>query len=165
MMRITHVVFSFGLIALAAEWLGLGIAAALLAALWLAVIVNYVIDAAGHETRNGRRRRTAATHSLTGATALGAAVGFAPTLAILIAAPGAVSVYYGPLLLLEMTVLGVVAGLSHLLLDAFTEGGIYYRGRRWALAHWHYDNGAANGLFALLGILMLGAALAPVVVA
>jgi hypothetical protein len=89
---------------------------------------------------------------------VGAAAGFAPTLAILLAAPGVVSVYYGPPLLLEMTVLGVVAGLSHLLLDALTEGGIYYRGRRWAIAHWHYDNGAANGLFALLGILMFAAA-------
>ncbi|MFP3138430.1 MAG: DUF1286 domain-containing protein [Nitrososphaeria archaeon] len=158
MMRVTHVVFTFGLIALAAAWLGLGIAAALLAALWLAAIVNYIIDAAGHETRNGRRRRTAATHSLTGATAVGAVAGFAPTLAVLLAAPGAVGVYYGSLLLLEMTALGAAAGLSHLLLDALTEGGIYYRGHRWALAHWHYDNGAANGLFALLGILMFAAA-------
>jgi membrane-bound metal-dependent hydrolase YbcI (DUF457 family) len=163
MMRVTHVVFTFGLIALAAEWLGLGIAAALLAAVWLAAAVNYIIDAVGHETRNGRRRRTAATHSLTGATAVGAAAGLAPTLAILLAAPGAVSVYYGQLLLLEMTALGALAGLSHLLLDALTEGGIYYRGRRWALAHWRYDNGAANGLFALLGILMFAAALLSVV--
>jgi len=159
MMRITHVVFTFGLIALAAERLGLGIAYALPAALWLAAVVNYVIDAVGHEVRNGRRRRTAATHSLTGAAAVGAVAGFAPTLAILLAVPGAVSIYYGPLLLLEVTALGVMAGLSHLLLDALSEGGIYYRGRRWAIAHWRYDDGAVNGLFALLGILMFAAAL------
>ena len=162
-MRMTHVVFTLGLIALVAAWLGLGVAVGLLAAVWLAAVVNYIIDAAGHEVRNGYRRRTATTHSLTGATAVGAAVGLLPTLVILLAAPGAVDGYYGPLLLLEVTALGAVAGLSHLLLDAPTEGGIYYRGRRWALAHWRYNNPAANGLFALLGLVMLGAALAPVV--
>jgi len=162
-MRMTHVIFTLGLIALVAAWLGLGVAVGLLAAVWLAAVVNYIIDAAGHEVRNGYRRRTATTHSLTGATAVGAAVGLLPTLVILLAAPGAVDGYYGPLLLLEVTALGAVAGLSHLLLDAPTEGGIYYRGRRWALAHWRYNNPAANGLFALLGLVMLGAALAPVV--
>ena len=164
-MRMTHVIFTLGLIALLAAWLGLGIVITLLAAAWLAAVVNYIIDAAGHEVRNGRMRRTAGTHSLTGATAVGAAAGLLPTLVILLAAPGAVDGYYGPLLLLEVTALGAVAGLSHLLLDAPTEGGIYYRGRRWALAHWRYNNPAANGLFALLGLAMLGAALAPVVVA
>ena len=157
----THVIFTLGLIALLAAWLGLGIVTGLLAAIWLAAVVNYVIDAAGHEVRNGYRRRTAGTHSITGAAAVGAAVGLLPTLVILLAAPGAVDGYYGPLLLLEMGALGALSGLSHLLLDAPTEGGIYYRGRRWALAHWHYDNAAANGLFALLGLVMLGAALAP----
>jgi len=78
---------------------------------------------------------------------------------ILLAAPGVAGAYYGPLLLLEMGALGVLAGLSHLLLDTPTEGGIYYRGRRWALAHWRYNNAAANGLFALLGLVMLAAAL------
>ena len=165
MKRATHFAFTLGLIALLAAWLGLGIVITLLAAVWLAAVVNYIIDAAGHEVRNDYRRRTAGTHSLTGAAAVGAAVGFIPMLVILIAAPGAVDGYYGPLLLLEMGALGAVAGLSHLLLDAPTEGGIYYRGRRWALAHWHYDNPAANGLFTLLGVLMLGAALATVVVA
>jgi len=163
MMRMTHVIFTLGLVALVAAWLGLGVAVGLLAAVWLAAVVNYIIDAAGHEVRNGYRRRTAATHSLTGATAMGAAVGLLPTLVILLAAPGVAGAYYGPLLLLEVTALGAVAGLSHLLLDALTEGGIYYRGRRWALAHWRYNNPAANGLFALLGLVMLGAALAPVV--
>ena len=160
----THVIFTLGLIALVAAWLGLGVAVGLLAAVWLAAVVNYIIDAAGHEVRNGYRRRTATTHSLTGATAVGAAVGLLPTLVILLAAPGVAGAYYGPLLLLEVTALGAVAGLSHLLLDAPTEGGIYYKRRRWALAHWRYNNPAANGLFALLGLAMLGAALATVVV-
>jgi len=163
-MRMTHVIFTLGLIALVAAWLGLGVAVGLLAAVWLAAVVNYIIDAAGHEVRNGYRRRTATTHSLTGATAVGAAVGLLPTLVILLAAPGVAGAYYGPLLLLEVTALGAVAGLSHLLLDAPTEGGIYYKRRRWALAHWRYNNPAANGLFALLGLAMLGAALATVVV-
>jgi len=161
LMRMTHVIFTMGLIALIAAWLNLGIVIGLLAAVWLAAIVNYIIDAAGHEVRNGRMRRTAGTHSITGATAVGAAVGLLPTLVILLAAPGVAGAYYGPLLLLEMGVLGALSGLSHLLLDAPTEGGIYYRGHRWALAHWHYDNAATNGLFALLGLVMLGAALAP----
>jgi len=163
--RATHFAFTLGLTALIAAWLGLGIVTGLLAAAWLAAVVNYVIDAAGHEVRNGYRRRTEGTHSITGATAVGAAVGLIPTLVILLAAPGVAGAYYGPLLLLEMGALGAIAGLSHLLLDAPTEGGIYYRGRRWAIAHWRYDNAAVNGLFALLGLVMLGAALATVVVA
>jgi len=163
-MRMTHVIFTLGLVALVAVRLGLGIFTGLLAAAWLAAVVNYIIDAAGHEVRNGRMRRTAGTHSITGATAVGTSVGLLPTLVILLAAPGVAGAYYGPLLLLEMGVLGALSGLSHLLLDAPIEGGIYYRGHRWALAHWRYNNAAVNGLFALLGLIMLGAALATVAI-
>jgi hypothetical protein len=67
-----------------------------------------------------------------------------------------------PLLALRMAALGALAGLSHLLLDALTAGGIYYHGRRWAIAHWRYNNVGANALFALIGLLMLGAAAAGV---
>ncbi|ADX83215.1 hypothetical protein SiH_1867 [Sulfolobus islandicus HVE10/4] len=58
---------------------------------------------------------------------------------------------------------GVVVGPSHLFLDVFTERGIYVkkygRWRRFALAHFRYDNPAINGLAILLGVIMLLAAL------
>ena len=58
---------------------------------------------------------------------------------------------------------GILVGPSHMLLDVFTERGIYHKvngkWRRVALAHFSYDNPAVNGLAILLGILMLFAAM------
>jgi len=58
---------------------------------------------------------------------------------------------------------GVVVGPSHLFLDVFTERGIYVKRngkwRRFALAHFRYDNPLANGLAILMGVIMLLAAL------
>ncbi len=58
---------------------------------------------------------------------------------------------------------GILVGPSHMLLDVFTERGIYVkkygRWKRFALAHFRYDNPAINGLAILLGVLMLLAAL------
>ena len=62
----------------------------------------------------------------------------------------------------EVIIISLIAllnGPSHMLLDAFTERGIYVKRngkwRRVALAHFSYDNPAVNGLAILLGILML----------
>jgi len=68
--------------------------------------------------------------------------------------------FHSPIELILVTFMdGVVAGLSHMLLDIFTEKGIYHKvdgkWRRIALAHFSYDNPFANGLAFLLGILML----------
>jgi len=61
-----------------------------------------------------------------------------------------------------ISLIALLNGPSHMLLDAFTERGIYVKRngkwRRVALAHFSYDNPAVNGLAILLGILMLFAA-------
>ncbi|QXJ27425.1 putative integral membrane protein [Saccharolobus shibatae B12] len=53
---------------------------------------------------------------------------------------------------------GVIVGPSHMLLDVFTERGIYVKKhgkwRRFALAHFRYDNPAINGLAMIVGVLM-----------
>ncbi|WP_198968342.1 DUF1286 domain-containing protein, partial [Saccharolobus islandicus] len=54
---------------------------------------------------------------------------------------------------------GVVVGPSHLFLDVFTERGIYVkkygRWKRFALAHFRYDNPLANGLAIIAGAVMI----------
>ena len=54
---------------------------------------------------------------------------------------------------------GVVVGPSHLFLDEFTERGIYVkkygRWKRFALAHFRYDNPLANGLAIIAGAVMI----------
>ncbi|MGC9178111.1 MAG: DUF1286 domain-containing protein [Conexivisphaera sp.] len=161
----THYIFTIGLIALAARPI-LPIAGALLAAAWLGLTTNWVIDRAGHEMRNGIPRRTATTHSIPGAAGVGVALGVVPVILAAFLDPVAlmsagIPPPAVPLLALLMAALGALAGLSHLLLDALTEDGIYYHGRRWALAHWRYDNAVANALFVFLGLVMTGAALVP----
>ena len=57
---------------------------------------------------------------------------------------------------------GLLVGPSHLLLDVFTERGIYHKVKgRWrdAFAHFSYDNPMANGLAILLGVIVLFAAM------
>jgi hypothetical protein len=54
--------------------------------------------------------------------------------------------------------LGAVLAYSHLLLDALTEGGVYFGRRRVALAHLRYNNLILNGAFSTIGILLAFAA-------
>ena len=64
--------------------------------------------------------------------------------------------------LVFLTLVSLLNGPSHMLLDVFTERGIYVKRngkwKRFALAHFSYNNPAVNGLAILLGILMLFAA-------
>jgi len=55
--------------------------------------------------------------------------------------------------------IGAVLSYSHLLLDSFTEGGIYLGRRRLAIAHLRYNNPVANGAFTALGAILILAAL------
>ncbi|BDB98286.1 hypothetical protein SACC_13030 [Saccharolobus caldissimus] len=76
------------------------------------------------------------------------------------------SLLYGVLFnaqILATLIGGILVGPSHMLLDVFTERGIYIKKngkwRRFALAHFSYDNPLANGLAILAGVIMLFAAL------
>jgi hypothetical protein len=103
--------------------------------------------------------RTWRTHSIITAPFWGAAA-WALTLIL----PAAlVGVFPPNLTLLGFFVtLGVLAGWSHLLLDSLTEGGVFaFDGRRWAVAHFSYDNLLLNLGFSALGLILLLRALLP----
>ena len=65
--------------------------------------------------------------------------------------------------LVFLTLVSLLNGPSHMLLDVFTERGIYVKRngkwKRFALAHFSYDNPIVNGLAILLGVIMLFAAI------
>ncbi|MGH9920327.1 MAG: hypothetical protein ACRD6W_15850, partial [Nitrososphaerales archaeon] len=109
------------------------------------------IDILGHVTKGGRPVRSFWTHSVFTAPLWGIAAAF-------------VSVYLLDAIISEaMTTsqtvfvcgLGIVIAYSHLLLDALTEGGVYFGRRRVALAHFRYDNLILNGAFTALGVLLV----------
>ena len=117
----------------------------------VAVLGNSLIDRLGHKTGRGLIPvRTPLTHTLPRSVLWG----WVPSLILI------------PLNSYEVIIISLIAllnGPSHMLLDVFTERGIYVKRngkwRRVALAHFSYDNPAVNGLAILLGILMLFAAL------
>jgi hypothetical protein len=122
------------------------------------VVVNNLIDSLGHEIRGTYISRTPRTHTIPRSVGWG----------LLISIPIAVAFYFLSLnsylpfsiTFIIITVIdGVVAGLSHMLLDVFTQKGIYVKKngkwRRFALAHYPYDDPTVNGLAIFLGILML----------
>ncbi|ADX84878.1 DUF1286 domain-containing protein [Saccharolobus islandicus] len=137
----------------------------------VSVIGNSLIDRIGHKeiaTRYGYIPvRTPLTHTIPRSVVWGI-VSIIPVFILLLIYYYGFSYheYYFSLsnkVLMLILLNGVVVGPSHLLLDVFTERGIYVkkygRWKRFALAHFRYDNPLANGLAILLGVIMLLAAL------
>lgn len=66
---------------------------------------------------------------------------------------------YGYYALIEVLVSGIIVGPTHMFLDMFTEAGVYVKKngkwRRFALAHYRYDNPVVNGLATFAGFLLL----------
>jgi len=122
----------------------------------ISVVANNVIDFLGHEIKGKYIARTPRTHTLPRSIGWG----------LLVTLPIAVILYYfypDYYLLYAIVLDGLIVGPSHMLLDVFTERGIYVKRngkwRRFALAHFSYDNPLVNGLAILLGVIMLLAAL------
>jgi len=111
------------------------------------------MDHAGHERKGLTIRRTWVTHSIFTASALGVFLG------ILLA----FGFQYAnlPFSFFIFALQGLISALSHLFLDAITEGGIFIFTKRFALAHFKYDNPFLNTGFALLGIFLLAFSLYP----
>lgn len=151
MKSITHDVFSLGVGLYVAYYLERPPVLLFLLVVWLALAVNEVIDVLGHVPRLGRPVRSFWTHSVFTAPAWGAATALASAYIV------------GSLLgrgftapqMLFVVGLGILVAYSHLLLDALTEGGVFLGRRRFALAHFRYDNVLLNGAFAALGVLLL----------
>ena len=137
-----HVVFTMGLCALAASLLGSGVIIGI--AIIQSIIVNYIIDRLGH--RGGVRLPN--THSPTGASVIG-----------LLTTPLAMLAKVTVINVLAVALIGVLAGLSHLLLDSMTENGIYIKRRRWAISHFRFNDRVLNQVFMIVGLVMLVIAL------
>lgn len=150
----THVAFSVGLTALTESTLGISNIILLLgSSIVLSYLVNLIIDALGHEEKDGFTRRSPRTHTM----------GRSFTAGLIISLLVALFLYYmspiGAYRALIIALMGPVVGWSHMLLDALTENGIYVkrRGRwvRFALAHFKYNNPALNWLFIIIGVMLL----------
>ena len=153
MKLITHYIFSAGVLSLALApltYYHLPIAVA------VSVIANTVIDRLGHEIRGGIPVRTPLTHTLPRSVIWG----------LVSSSPLFVLYFYHYYYWYEVirhivpiAVAGVLVGPTHMVLDVVTERGIYVkkngRWRRFALAHFRYNNPAVNGLAAVAGVIML----------
>ncbi|WCM36777.1 DUF1286 domain-containing protein [Sulfolobus islandicus] len=168
----THYIFSTGLLTLLDSVLFHEyFYYALILSGMVSVIGNSLIDRIGHKeiaTRYGYIPvRTPLTHTIPRSVVWGV-VSVVPVFILLLIYYYGFSYheYYFSLsnkVLLLILLNGVVVGPSHMLLDVFTERGIYVkkygRWKRFALAHFRYDNPLANGLAILMGVIMLLAAL------
>jgi len=153
----THHVFTFGLLTLFDSILLNDSLVIIVIAGVISVVTNNVIDTLGHEIKGEYISRTPTTHTIPRSMGWGLLTSVPVILALHF-------LFHSPIELILITALdGVVAGLSHMLLDIFTEKGIFHKvdgkWRRIALAHYSYNNPFANGLATLLGILMLFASL------
>ena len=158
MKLVAHYVFSAGLLLFTVRFVAPE-ALFFLGALWSAFAVNWAIDRLGHENANGHPRRAFATHSVFTAPWVGIIVTVLPVLIGVEAAGSHVIPYLPPMAfsLAVLALVGVIAALSHLFLDALTEGGIYTKPHhRVALAHMHYNSVAGNGLAILAGLVLAG---------
>ena len=147
MKMLTHIVFGAGAAAFFSP--ELAVDQRLLVAAVLSLLVNPVIDELGHVVRKGFVARSPITHSVFTAPLWGAGAGYILGLA---------ASELGPITLSLWTVLifaGVVVALSHLLLDALTERGVYFLTKRIALAHFRTGNGLLNGAFLTFGLLLM----------
>ena len=153
----THNLFSVGLILYVVSYSGYPLLITVLLMVVATVFTNFLIDKVGHTREDGVPRRTWVTHSVVTAPLWGAAAW-----ALTIIVPAALVGVFPPglVLLALFSALGAVAGWSHLFLDSLTEGGIFAPGgKRWALAHFSYDNRSLNLGLSALGLTLLFVAL------
>jgi len=119
----------------------------------LGFAVSFLMDHLGHERRGFVIRRTWVTHSVFTALALGVFLG-------VLLAFGFQYVNL-PFSFVAFALEGFISALSHLFLDAITEGGIFIFTKRFALAHFRYNNLFLNTGFSLLGMFLLFLSLYP----
>lgn len=153
----THFVFSIGLLTLASSFFGFS----LIISAIISVLGNTLIDRLGHKEisiRYGKIPvRTPLTHTLPRSVFWGL-ISSMPVIIVLGLAYGMLNTK-----ILAALIDGILVGPSHMLLDVFTENGIYVkRNGKWkrvALAHFSYDNSLINGFAIVLGVIMIFAAM------
>ncbi|QIW24763.1 DUF1286 domain-containing protein [Sulfolobus sp. S-194] len=155
----THYVFSVGVLSFVLAFLSNGFFVNFFIAAYSSVLGNSLIDGLGHReivTRGGYVPvRTPLTHTYPRSVLWGL-VTVLPIILLLYHYYTAVSLH---ILFLQTIVAGVMVGPTHMFLDMFTESGIYVKKRgkwrRFALAHYRYDNPFVNGLAIFTGFLLL----------
>jgi hypothetical protein len=159
----THVVFSAGLLLFIGALITHEPGLIFVYTLTVSAVANVLIDKLGHETVNinGKPvpRRTPLTHTWFRSVLWGLLVSvlLSPLLFAITS-----DMYYNGFQLTKtvLTVLayGITVGPSHILLDVFTEKGIYVKrdGKwaRFALAHFKYNDPTVNGLAVFVGFLL-----------
>jgi len=150
----THYIFSSGLLSLITVFFIPFLYAVFLAGL-ISFIGNSFIDYFGHEIKGKYISRSPRTHTVYRSILWG----------LLLSLPIGVLYFVFPSFYFVFSVIldGLLVGPSHMLLDVFTERGIYHKvngkWRRIALAHFSYANPLANGLAIIAGVIMLLAAM------
>ena len=145
MKLITHYIFSAGVLSLALAPLS---PYHLAVAFVVSLVANTVIDKLGHKeiaTAHGVvHSRTPLTHTFP--RSIGWGIASAMPLLLF---------YHSAALLIA----GLLVGPTHMILDVFTEKGIFVKKngkwRRFALAHFRYNDPAVNGLAVVAGLVML----------
>jgi hypothetical protein len=123
----------------------------------MSLIINYIIDRFGH-TSGKRGTRTPRTHSLINATTIGALVGvpFALIMDAIAMNPTTKWLVGNALVAFFVIPLGALGGASHIILDAFTEKGVYVRsGNRVVIGGFKFNLSTANGIAIVVGIALL----------
>jgi len=167
----THYIFSTGLISLVLSLLfRISFFNILFISFLISFLGNTIIDRIGHKevaTRFGEIPvRTPLTHTFPRSIIWGV-ISSLPVLFIALY----LSHYYYDysyysnryettlIYIISILISGILVGPSHMLLDVFTEKGIYVKRhgkwKRFALAHFRYNNPFANGLAIFFGGIML----------
>lgn len=163
----THYVFSMGILSFLGSLITQDRFEALVFAGAVSVLANALIDKLGHEMVwvEGKYlpRRTPLTHTWFRSILWGSLVTIGITFLAYFALLSPNYYYYSHSQLRELIVLAIVYGIlvgpTHMLLDVFTERGIYVKKNgkwaRYALAHFKYNDPLANGLAIIVGTMLL----------
>ena len=149
----------------------------LIAVLLAAWLVDWVIDRFGHTAPyygESYSSRTPMTHSILTAPIVELAVGLLTAYLLISVRAAAAALFQtgffdvfvsavggGTWLLnflnfnIAMALAGVLTGLLHLILDSFTEGGIYVPFKRWGIARVDARNMALNATLKLAGLVTI----------
>jgi hypothetical protein len=159
----THIVFSAGLLLFIGTLITHEPGLVFVYAVAVSAVANVLIDKLGHETINinGKLvpRRTPLTHTWPRSVLWGLLVSvfLSPLLFSVVS-----NTYYNGSELLEavfvVLLYGITVGPSHMVLDVFTEKGIYVKkdGKwtRFALSHYRYNDPSINGLAVITGFIL-----------
>jgi len=152
----THYVFSSGLISLALVFTRMiSFPDIIIISFFISYVVNRIIDGLGHEmavyNNKAYPKRIPRTHTVLRSVIWGIITVIPILLLILI--------FHIDEFFLPVIIAAIIVGPSHMLLDIFTQAGIYAKKdgkwKRVAFAHFAYNNAFVNGLASVSGLLML----------